>query len=262
MIGPMIELGFWVLLFATGIVLVMGAFPEVTMWLIVMAYAGGMGDQFKLDYGIDKPSHIFYDWVKFIWQATRDYPAWLMWTIALGIPILWLGLAHFVHIGWLYPFKILGVILAIGCLWLWLIALTNDTNNGHMPPLLMAGGVGVSVIVAGIRIAFQNWVDDWLPQRPIRFKQQTQNFDQQETFDAQKEQFEQEKTQATYFDEPTSYDPYQVLGVSPDDDLETIKRVYRTVSKAYHPDTNPSQVAEEKMKEINTAWDEIQRDRG
>ncbi len=56
-------------------------------------------------------------------------------------------------------------------------------------------------------------------------------------------------------------DPYEVLGVSEDADEETIKKAYRTLVKKYHPDryvNNPlSDLAAEKIKEINKAYDTI-----
>ncbi|MBQ7499725.1 MAG: DnaJ domain-containing protein [Clostridia bacterium] len=59
-------------------------------------------------------------------------------------------------------------------------------------------------------------------------------------------------------------DPYIVLGVSRDADDETIKKAYRELVKKYHPDkyaNDPAfkELAEEKMKEINEAYDEIKR---
>lgn len=51
---------------------------------------------------------------------------------------------------------------------------------------------------------------------------------------------------------------YDVLGVSADDDLATIKKVYRSLSKIYHPDVNHSKLAEEKFKKITDAWEQIQ----
>lgn len=60
-------------------------------------------------------------------------------------------------------------------------------------------------------------------------------------------------------------DPYKVLGVSRDATDDEIKKAYRELAKKYHPDNyanSPlSEVAEEKMKEINEAYDEIQRQR-
>ncbi len=56
-------------------------------------------------------------------------------------------------------------------------------------------------------------------------------------------------------------DPYKVLGVSPTASDEEIKQAYRKLAKKYHPDQyagNPLQdVADEKMKEINEAYDTI-----
>ena len=60
-------------------------------------------------------------------------------------------------------------------------------------------------------------------------------------------------------------DPYQVLGVAPNATDEQIKEAYRALARKYHPDNyvnNPlSDLAGEKMKEINEAYDEIVRQR-
>ena len=58
-------------------------------------------------------------------------------------------------------------------------------------------------------------------------------------------------------------DPYSVLGVSKDASDEEVKKVYRELARKYHPDNyhnNPlADLAQEKMKEINEAYDEIMR---
>ena len=58
-------------------------------------------------------------------------------------------------------------------------------------------------------------------------------------------------------------DPYKVLGISPNATNEEVKNAYRELAKKYHPDNyadSPmADVAEEKMKEINEAYDEILR---
>lgn len=58
-------------------------------------------------------------------------------------------------------------------------------------------------------------------------------------------------------------DPYSVLGVSSSASDEEIKRAYRELARKYHPDNyqdNPlADLAEEKMKEINEAYDEVNR---
>lgn len=56
-------------------------------------------------------------------------------------------------------------------------------------------------------------------------------------------------------------DPYVVLGVSPNATDDEIKKAYRELARKYHPDNytdNPlSDLAADKMKEINEAYDEI-----
>ena len=60
-------------------------------------------------------------------------------------------------------------------------------------------------------------------------------------------------------------DPYEVLGVGPDASDDEIKRTYRDLARKYHPDNyqnNPlADLAEEKMKEINEAYDAIVKTR-
>lgn len=62
-----------------------------------------------------------------------------------------------------------------------------------------------------------------------------------------------------------SKDPYKVLGVSPDADDEAVKKAYRDLARKYHPDryqgSDLADLAAEKMKEINAAYEEIQRER-
>ncbi len=59
--------------------------------------------------------------------------------------------------------------------------------------------------------------------------------------------------------------PYKVLGVSENATDEEVKKAYRDLVRKYHPDKygdNPlADVAAEKMKEINAAYDQITRDR-
>ncbi len=60
-------------------------------------------------------------------------------------------------------------------------------------------------------------------------------------------------------------DPYVTLGVSRSASEEEIKKTYRELARKYHPDNyvnNPlADLAQEKMKEINEAYDAIQRER-
>ena len=60
-------------------------------------------------------------------------------------------------------------------------------------------------------------------------------------------------------------DPYKVLGVAREASDEEIKKAYRELARKYHPDNyvdNPlADLVEEKMKEINEAYDQIQKER-
>ncbi len=60
-------------------------------------------------------------------------------------------------------------------------------------------------------------------------------------------------------------DPYSVLGIDPSASDDEVKKAYRELARKYHPDNyqnNPlADLAEEKMKAINEAYETIQKQR-
>ena len=62
-----------------------------------------------------------------------------------------------------------------------------------------------------------------------------------------------------------SKNPYDVLGISQNASDDEVKKAYRELSRKYHPDANVdnplADLAEEKFKEVQEAYDEIMRQR-
>ncbi len=60
-------------------------------------------------------------------------------------------------------------------------------------------------------------------------------------------------------------DPYSILGIRPDATDEEVKQAYRELARKYHPDryrdSDLADLASEKMKEINAAYEQIQKER-
>ncbi len=58
-------------------------------------------------------------------------------------------------------------------------------------------------------------------------------------------------------------DPYKVLGVDPTASDDDVKKAYRKLARKYHPDkyadSDLKELAEEKMKEVNYAYEQIQQ---
>lgn len=55
----------------------------------------------------------------------------------------------------------------------------------------------------------------------------------------------------------TTRDPYSVLGVQRTADADTIRKTFKKLARTYHPDVNKTPGAEERFKEVNSAYDTI-----
>ncbi|KAF8898410.1 hypothetical protein BD779DRAFT_1483756 [Infundibulicybe gibba] len=56
-------------------------------------------------------------------------------------------------------------------------------------------------------------------------------------------------------------DPYKILGVKPDATPAEIKKVYFSLARKYHPDTNPDKGAQDKFVEIQEAYEVLKDDK-
>lgn len=56
-------------------------------------------------------------------------------------------------------------------------------------------------------------------------------------------------------------DYYKILGISKNATEDEIKKAYRKLAMKYHPDLNPSKDAEDKMKEINEAYEQVMKNK-
>lgn len=102
-----------------------------------------------------------------------------------------------------------------------------------------------------------------VPEEELRIARNIANYLEISSYDQRtieaKYTYRQQQTAATSRDMAEQY--YAVLGLEPGADMETVKKAYRKLSMQYHPDKvrhlgdEFRTVAEEKMKEINQAYD-------
>ena len=75
----------------------------------------------------------------------------------------------------------------------------------------------------------------------------------------------QEQTHSRYYSDEFSQfynsSAYIVLGVSSDDDFQTIKKAYKKLVRKYHPDLNPDNIKfyTEITQHINEAYEKIEK---
>ncbi len=80
-----------------------------------------------------------------------------------------------------------------------------------------------------------------------------------------KHKSDKEAAASSFFNQEKSRTPYDILDLPPNADVDSIKQAYRRMAKLYHPDKVASlapefqELAERKMKEINSAFQQLVR---
>ncbi|HFB53784.1 MAG TPA: molecular chaperone DjlA [Sulfurimonas autotrophica] len=118
-----------------------------------------------------------------------------------------------------------------------------------------------------IQLAFADGEVSKSEEKILALIAETMQFDPQ-AYHAIFDQFEQ--MMQNMHPQNTLEDAYKLLGVSPDDDMATIKKAYRKLVREYHPDIIKSQgkseayikEATQKTQEINQAYEMIKKARG
>jgi hypothetical protein len=64
-----------------------------------------------------------------------------------------------------------------------------------------------------------------------------------------------QKQSPQYTVDGSSKDPYKILQVSPDEEDKIIEAAYRSLARKYHPDANPGFSQDERMRDINWAYE-------
>jgi len=55
----------------------------------------------------------------------------------------------------------------------------------------------------------------------------------------------------------SALDPYKTLQVDPEAEDEVIKAAYKRLARMYHPDVSPSRESQERMVQLNQAWEQL-----
>ena len=118
-----------------------------------------------------------------------------------------------------------------------------------------------------IQLAFADGEVSKSEEKILALIAETMQFDPQ-AYHAIFDQFE--KMMQNMHPQNTLEDAYKLLGVSPNDDMATIKKAYRKLVRQYHPDIIKSQgkseayikEATQKTQEINQAYEMIKKARG
>jgi len=177
---------------------------------------------------------------------------------------------------------ILGKILGISYGLLGLIAITSWASGGERGVLILNTSVAIIIVSAmalylidrlhnnrsilgGHLLVLWKWESanskDTRREQEERERQQrreleeTERQQRMEQEETERQQRKREKNQSNEFENLQS--PHEILGISPDATQEEIKARFRELSIKFHPDKEKGVFADELMKKINWAYDEL-----
>lgn len=96
-----------------GIVIAIFAFPEIAMYLIIFYPAIFNTSNFNSK--APAPFEFMFSTVNFVHETTSNYHIVFKIIVFLALPLLYLLISHFVHIGPVYPLQILALLFMVYC---------------------------------------------------------------------------------------------------------------------------------------------------
>lgn len=96
-----------------GIIIAIFAFPEIAMYLMVFYPA--IFNTSNFNEKNPAPFEFLYSTVNFVHETTANYHLVFKIIVFLALPLLYLLISHFVHIGPVYPLQILAFLLMVYC---------------------------------------------------------------------------------------------------------------------------------------------------
>ena len=140
-----------------------------------------------------------------------------------------------------------------------IIALTSHASGGESGSQIFNNSL---IFIFGSAIAL--YLIDWLFYNKIfdgdhllvLWKRESNNYEEKKRKQEERQR-QQRRTQEKTNEFENLQSPHEILGISPDATQEEIKARFRELSIKFHPDKEKGVFADELMKKINWAYDEL-----